>query len=102
MATSTIFWVREIFIGPVSCRSFHLQTSTYGLNPYAHHNILGKFLLALFHAGTSDNPYACHSISKAKAVLRTQDLNLDEIMGLLSVGSYQDMKTDEGENIISS
>jgi hypothetical protein len=41
-------------------------------------------------------------ISKAKPVLRTRDLDLDEIMGLLSVSSYQDTKTDEGENIISS
>jgi len=31
-----IFWVWEIFIGPVSCRNFRLQTKTYGFNPYAH------------------------------------------------------------------
>ena len=49
-----------------------------------------------------DNPYACHSISKTKAMLRMRDLDLDEIMGLLSVSSYQDIKTDKGEKIISS
>ena len=41
-------------------------------------------------------------ITPMLVMLRMRDLNLDEIMGLLSVSSYQDTKTDEGENIISS